>query len=209
MDSFKPYARKVDEMTTKIKLILLGYIGLLSGCASINVGSDINDMHTQLDHHGAIVFTLDMQKKKKTETEDLDAILKFVKVESNGELERYDGMYKPWLIRANREGRILVLLMLEPGRHKLHSVGLSGLTGFLGNPLYEVPVLKEIEVTATRLSYIGGLDVLLRPKADESEFSAGSKIPLLTQANVINKTLDVTIEDGFDRDIALLKRKGV
>jgi hypothetical protein len=105
------------------------------------------------------------------------------------------------------DGRTVYLtsIALSPGRY--HFEGISGVAAafpFVGQ--FFIPIVADFEVKPTRVSYVGHLKAVMRPRL-EGEFRAGSSIPLIDQSatGMISHSWDVSIDNQSDGDLAMFR----
>lgn len=106
------------------------------------------------------------------------------------------------------EGRTeyLASLALSPGRY--HFEGISGIAAafpFIGQ--FFVPVVADFEVKPDRVSYLGHLKAIMRPRR-EGEFRAGSMVPLIDQSatGMVSHSWDIVIDDQSVADLASFRK---
>jgi hypothetical protein len=96
---------------------------------------------------------------------------------------------------------------LAPGEYVLHTI-LGSTSAFPFNGFFVMPVLIKVNVPNHKVAYLGRIDALLRPRANE-EFRAGSVIPLIDQSvtGVSGNTFEISIKDNYQEDMPEFKKR--
>jgi hypothetical protein len=91
---------------------------------------------------------------------------------------------------------------LKPGVNKLDKIRLH-YRSFLISAHASIPMDLNIDIKPNSVIYLGHMDIVIRPKQNDDEQSAGSPFPLIDQATAgfSNGTYDVIIRDNYDEDM--------
>jgi hypothetical protein len=100
-------------------------------------------------------------------------------------------------------------MSFEPGPIRLDSVLFRRYVPLLMSAMASAPVNATVQVTGGKVTYLGRIEAVIVPKTSDAQPAAGSVIPLIDQsvAGFSNGTWQLKVTDGFDEDVAALKRK--
>ncbi|MDH4289884.1 MAG: hypothetical protein OEW27_16265 [Aquincola sp.] len=96
-------------------------------------------------------------------------------------------------------------ITLPPGTYRLQCIQTT-----VGQMAYGcAPVFADFEVVASRVAYLGHIDVARRERKTDQELRAGSVLPIFDQwyAGYSGGTFDISIHDRFDDDIAVFRKR--
>jgi hypothetical protein len=110
-----------------------------------------------------------------------------------------DGPHKS---ENNRYNEYLLTFNLKPGINKLDKIWFDYRGAFMGARA-SIPMNLEINIKPNSIYYIGHIDIVIRPKKNDNEDSAGSNFPFVNQATAgfSTGTYDVVVGDRFNEDM--------
>jgi hypothetical protein len=184
-----------------VVLVLLS----LAGCATENWPKRLETNLAQLDSKGIVLATISYYNEWERGralhpltlvtgkiNEDKKDDVSYIHIPlDNGEDLRV----------LSKDGKhYLIVLQNDPGTHMFYSVRGNVLGGFL-EPAFESPILATFQTKEHEIVYIGSIQLQMRKKKSDSEYSAGPMFPLIDQAGMGGATIDVVIDDDYETDI--------
>ena len=176
-------------------------MSLLVGCAAgTDWPKEMESKLAQLDKKGLVLSSVTFENKLD-ETDSILPVSFLIGKKGEDDYEKYH--FSPsqhFRVLTFDRTFYLFVLELDPGNYSFYSMR-GQIIGDMFRPLFEAPMLESFQAKKNEILYIGNIHLVLREKASDLEHRAGPVIPLLDQASIINATLDVKINDEYEKDM--------
>jgi hypothetical protein len=180
----------------------------LVGCASVPMGVNSSTKGLELNDKSLLILMVDISRQEASRFVPVPQSLFFGSVDDSGakkdaKVLALDG--DGW-ISLNGEKTLYAYRLLVPEGTTVIS-GISGLAKAF--PLigkFYVPLDMRLPVTKSKVFYLGRVEAVLRPRAD-NEYRAGDVIPLIDQSatGMSTGTFDVRVTDQSSVDLPLIR----
>lgn len=192
-------------MYTNLKIVvLLVFVGLFSGCASVNkmpLSETVKEIDTS--QKSILLGRITIQNKNKPNHQP-ELLAVFIKKDGKD-----FSFTKPSLITEidNESKEYIFSLASEPGVAELNLMRFLR-QAFLINGMADLPFKQEIVFPENEIVYIGNINASIVPR-EEGQPRAGSVIPLIDQSvtGFSTGTFVVDVSDNYDEDIDLIIKK--
>jgi hypothetical protein len=189
----------------KSKIVIFFLCLFASGCANVNqmaIKKETKAIDTSAK--SILLMTINLSRPESSRYTPHPLVVRFEKTNLKGELEKvvFQTDSEAGKTESDLSNKYYMRMALEPGEYKLHTI-FGNANAFPFNGFFDVPLLMKLTVPSNSIVYLGSIDALLRPRK-ESEFRAGSVVPLIDQAatGVSGGTFDVVIKDVSAEDIS-------
>lgn len=190
------------------QLVVLFLSLIVVGCASLPIGVDSGTQKLDLKDKTLLLVTVDISRKEASRFVPIPRSLIIGSVDASGAVKdakplALDG--DGWISLNDEKTLYAYRFLASEG-----TTELSGITGqakafpLVGN--FYVPLGMRVPVSTPSVVYLGRIEAVLRPRAD-NEYRAGGVIPLIDQSatGMSNGTFDVHIADRSKEDLPLLR----
>ncbi|MBK9444110.1 MAG: hypothetical protein IPN53_23615 [Comamonadaceae bacterium] len=188
-------------MNTICRIALLGSMtALLSACATMG----LDKKATQVDwSKGSVVVTsVDLKNEYKPNYSPTWLAIGIEKAKG----EASTGGGTAWETVANGQTSAILTQQLLPGKYSIKSLqGRAGQFPVIGSMSFSVDA--PFEVPPKSVIYLGHIALTNKEKLNRDDQASGAALPLIDQAvtGFGNGTLQVTLKDRYEQDVAALK----
>lgn len=184
-------------------MALLGLVAAMAGCAS--PGLNKNAQTVDLSKESILVFSMDFTNTFKPGTSWNNLGVTIASTDPQDASAKTAGLLSVGTFNAE-SGLALVSRQLPPGRHTINTLSGSIRSAiFFGAMKFNVDA--PFDVPPNAVIYAGHISIFNNERTDKDDQATGFVIPLLDQAitGMSGGTVDVVLEDRYDKTVELLK----
>jgi hypothetical protein len=179
-----------------LRLLVLSTLlaAIISGCAH-TAALTRSQQRIDVSSHSIGLFTLKISNRNKPDYQPFPFMI------FTGDCTFTFDQDGPHKTVTNQSNEYLISIDLKPGINRFEKIWFDYRGTYFGARA-SIPLNVNADIKPNTVVYLGHIDVVIRPKNNDTEDSAGSQLPLINQATAgfSNGTYDVRITDLFDTD---------